>query len=151
MLAITGRNSSCPVEAPPDRRPTTSPRRAVNQRAAMVAASTLARKPVPAPTKNPHIRMSCHGSRISDVEATPTPTRARAQSTERRMPKRSITAAANGPMQPYSTRLIDTANAMVARDQWNSSSSGTIRMPGVERMPALVSSTRQVTPTTIQP
>ena len=30
-----------------------------------------------------------------------------------------------------------TASAMVARDQWNSSSSGTIRMPGVERMPAL--------------
>ena len=67
------------------------------------------------------------------------------------MPNRSMTAAANGPMQPYRIRLIETASAMVARDQWNSSSSGTIRMPGVERMPALVSSTRQVMPTTIQP
>ena len=67
------------------------------------------------------------------------------------MPNFSMTAAANGPMQPYRIRLIETASAMVARDQWNSSSSGTIRMPGVERMPALVSSTRQVMPTTIQP
>ena len=40
---------------------------------------------------------------------------------------------------------------MVARDQPNSFSSGTIRMPGDERTPAPVSSTRQVMPTTIQP
>ncbi len=60
-------------------------------------------------------------------------------------------AAANGPMQPYRMRLIEIANAIVARDQWNSCSSGTIRMPGVERTPAPVSSTTQVTPMTIQP
>ena len=72
----------------------------MNQRVAMVADSTVARKPVPEPTRKPHITMSCQGWRISEVEATPTPTSASAHSTERRMPNRSMTAAANGPMQP---------------------------------------------------
>ena len=71
MVAIAGRNRSWPVAAPPLRMPTTRPRRAVNQRAATVADSTVARKPVPAPTTKPHIRMSCHAYCIIEVEATP--------------------------------------------------------------------------------
>jgi hypothetical protein len=78
IIAIAGRNSSCPVAAPPLRMPTTSPRRAVNQRAATVADSTVARKPVPAPTTKPHIRMSCHAYCIIDVMATPAATSASA-------------------------------------------------------------------------
>lgn len=78
----------------------TSPRRAVNQRAATVAARTVARNPTPTPTNSPHIRMSCQGSRISAVEATPAATSASAHTTERRTPNFSMTAAANGPMQP---------------------------------------------------
>ena len=101
MFAITGRNSSWPVEAPPLRMPTTRPRRAVNQRVAIVADSTVARKPVPdADQKAPHQDELPRATRISEVEATPTPTSASAHSTERRMPNRSMTAAANGPMQP---------------------------------------------------
>ncbi len=40
---------------------------------------------------------------------------------------------------------------MVARDQWNFLLQRHHQDAGVERMPALVSSTRQVMPTTIQP
>jgi hypothetical protein len=86
MLAISGRNRSWPVAAPPERTPVTSPRRAVNQRAATVAASTVARKPVAPPTRNPHSTMSCQDSRMNTVEATPTASRASALKTERRSP-----------------------------------------------------------------
>ena len=69
----------------------------------------------------------------------------------RRSPKRSITAAANGAMDPYISRLRATADEIVARDQWNSSSRGTISTLGAERTPAPTSSTTNATPTTIQP
>ncbi len=69
----------------------------------------------------------------------------------RRMPNRSMNEAANGPIRPYSMRLTAIANEMVARDQWNSVSSGTSSTPGVERTPAPISRVRKVTPTTIQP
>ena len=62
-----------------------------------------------------------------------------------------MTDAANGPMRPKSAMLIATAPEITVRFQPNSASSGTIRMPGVARMPAVTSSTRNVTPATIQP
>ena len=44
--------------------------------------------------------------------------------------------------------LMATAPEMAARLQPNSASSGTIRSPGVARMPAVDSSTRKVTAAT---
>jgi hypothetical protein len=66
----------------------------------------------------------------------------------RRTPRRSISAAAKGPISPYSTRFTEMASEMVARDQPNSPSSGTISTPGVARMPADTSSTAKVTAAT---
>jgi hypothetical protein len=63
----------------------------------------------------------------------------------RRTPKRFISAAAKGPIRPYINRLIETANEIVARDQPNSFSSGTIRMLGTERTPAATMSATKVT------
>ena len=59
-------------------------------------------------------------------------------------------AAANGPIAPYSNRLIPIAKEIVARDQWNSCSSGTIRMPGVARTPAVTTTATKVTAATTQ-
>ena len=73
-----------------------------------------------------------------------------APATTGRMPQRSIIAAANGPTNPNRTRLIDTASEMVARDQPNSPSSGTIKTAGVERMPDAASRVMKVTAKTIQ-
>ena len=49
------------------------------------------------------------------------------------MPKRSISAAANGAVSPYSARLTETAKPIVPRDQPNSVCSGSISRPGRER------------------
>jgi hypothetical protein len=46
--------------------------------------------------------------------------------------------------------LIDTASEMVARDQPNSPSRGTIRTPGVERIPDAASRVMKATAKTIQ-
>lgn len=59
-------------------------------------------------------------------------------------------ATAKGPIMPYRKMLTATAPAIVAVDQPNSRSSGTIRMPGVARIPAPISSTTKVTPATTQ-
>ena len=40
---------------------------------------------------------------------------------------------------------MPTANEIVARDQWNSASSGTISTPGAARTPAVSSTTPNVT------
>jgi len=45
---------------------------------------------------------------------------------------------------------MPTAKEIVARDQWNSCSSGTIRTLGVARTPAVTTTTRKVTATMIQ-
>ena len=58
-LASSGRNTSCPVATLAVRMPTTRPRRAVNQRAAMVAPSTSAVMPVPRPITTPHSSTNC--------------------------------------------------------------------------------------------
>ena len=45
-------------------------------------------------------------------------------------------AAANGPTAPYSSRLTPIAKEIVARDQPNSASNGTISTPGAALTPA---------------
>ena len=62
-----------------------------------------------------------------------------------------MTDAANGPISPNSAMLMATAPEMTARFQPNSLSSGTIRMPGVARMPAVTSRTVNVTAATTHP
>ncbi len=56
------------------RMPTTSPRRAANQRAAMVAPSTSAVMPVPMPITTPHSSINCQtfviASEVTSADAT---------------------------------------------------------------------------------
>src|SRR3954452_2099726 len=73
---------------------------------------------------------------MKTVSAEPSAIMVIARGTTRRRPNFWVSAAANGPASPNSTRLTDTAPAIVARDQPNSSCSGTIRTPGVARKPA---------------
>ena len=67
-----------------------------------------------------------------------------------RSPKRSIRAAANGPVRPKRMRLIETAIEITARFQPNSFCSGTISTLGVARNPAAPMSAMNVTAATIQ-
>jgi hypothetical protein len=46
--------------------------------------------------------------------------------------------------------LIPSAKEIVARDQWNSCSRGTISTPGVERTPAVTTATAKATATMTQ-
>ncbi len=128
----------------------TSPRRATNQRLTKVAPRTSATTPLPVPTTTPQSSMSCHGRVMKTVNPTPAARKQSAAASVRRTPTRSMTAAANGPISPYRTRLIDTAPAIVARDHPNASSSGTMSTPGVARMAAATSSVTKVTAATIQ-
>lgn len=98
----------------------TSPRRATNQRFAIVAARTSAIDPVPSPISTPQKISSCHDAVMSTLPPAPSATRARAAATTWRMPKRSMRAAANGAVSPYSTRLTLTASDMTLVDQPNS-------------------------------
>ena len=145
-----GRKISWPVAPAAVSAPNTSPRRRTNQRLATVAASTEAIVPAPRPTTTPQSRKSCQGEVMKTVSKDPPEIRTRAPTTTRRRPKRSISAAAKGPVRPKRTRLIETATEISARLQPNSLSRGTIRTPGVERKPADARSTRKVTPATIQ-
>ena len=74
MVAISGRNTSCPVATLAVRIPTTRPRRAVNQRAAMVAPRTSAVIPVPMPITTPHSSINCQifvmASEATSADAT---------------------------------------------------------------------------------
>ena len=67
------------------------------------------------------------------------------------MPKRSCSAAAKGAARPKQTRLIETADEIVARLQPNWSCSGMIITLGAERKPALITSTSSVTATIANP
>jgi hypothetical protein len=58
--------------------------------------------------------------------------------------------AANGPMSPKRVRLIAIAVEIAALVHPNSVSRGTIKTPGVARMPAVTRRTRNVTPATTQ-
>ena len=99
--AIAGRNTSCPVELAAENTPTTTPRCRTNHRLATIAPKTRASAPVPMPTANPHSSHSCHGAghhqRQAGARARPA---ASATATTRRMPNRSIRAAANGAVSP---------------------------------------------------
>ena len=149
--AISGRNTSCPVAELAERRPTTSPRRWVNQRAATVAASTIAVRPVPTPITTPQSSTNCHTRVIASEARKPATTRASAQIITRRSPKRFMNAAANGPNTPNSKRRSASAVEICALSQPNSRSSGTMSTPGAPMAPAVTSMVRKVTATTIQP
>ena len=61
---------------------------------------------------------------MNTVSPLPAATSSSAAATTRRMPKRSISAAANGAVSPNSSRLTETAAEIVPSDQPNSSCSG---------------------------
>lgn len=134
--ASTGRKISCPVAPFTVSTPVTRPRCRTNQRSVSVAAKTSAIEPVPSPTRTPHSATSCQLAVMNTVRPLPAATSSRAQATTRRMPKRSMSAAANGAHRPYSMRFTETASEIVPLDQPNASSSGVISTPGVARNPA---------------
>ena len=97
---MVGRNTSCPVELAAENTPVTSPRWRTNQRFATIAPKTSAIAPVPTPIGTPQRNQSCHDAVITRVSPAPAATSASAPATTRRMPKRSISAAANGAVSP---------------------------------------------------
>lgn len=80
--------------------------------------------------------MSCQEAVIHTVARDPVAMTVSARATTRRMPNRSISAAANGAVSPYSARFTETARPIVPRDQSNSSCSGSMSSPGREAKPA---------------
>src|SRR4051794_24682889 len=148
--ATSGRNTSCPVAPPAVRMPDTSPRRATNQRPVTVAPSDSAIEPVPRPTSRPHSSTSCQLAVMNTVSPLPVAVISSATTTTRRMPKRSMSAAANGAVSPYSAMFTATAAEMVDTDQPNSACSGSISTPGTARNAAAPTSARKVTPATHQ-
>ena len=87
---------------------------------------------------------------ISELRPTATASVDNATSMTRRTPKRAISAPANGPHRPNSSRLTDRASETVARSQPKSCSRGSTSTALVARIPADASSARNVTPATIQ-
>ena len=143
--ASSGRKISCPVAFAAESAPSTTPRRATNQRVATTAARTIDVTPVPVPTQMPHSSVICHWFCIRVLSATDTASSAMAARTRRRRPQRFMADAANGPISPNSAMLMATAAEIAARLQPNSASSGTISTPGVALMPAVTMSTTKVT------
>lgn len=105
--------------------------------------------PAPQPTITPQIKTICHGFVINVVELTPRASSRSATAMVRRTPNLSKKAAAKGPIKPYRSRLTETAIEIVALDQPNSCSRGTIRIPGVDLIPAVINNVRKVTPAII--
>jgi hypothetical protein len=68
-----------------------------------------------------------------------------------RGPKRSIKNPLTGPATPKSNRFMLTADAIMARLQPNSASSGWIKTDGDERTPALVKVVKKQSEMTNQP
>ena len=134
--AIAGRNSRCPLAPAAEKIPITRPRCRTNQRLATIAPKTRAIAPVPTPTASPQSSHSCQAWVMTSVRPEPIATSVSEATTTRRMPKRSISAAANGAVTPYRTRLSVTAPLVVARDQPKSSSRGSSSAPVDERNPA---------------
>ncbi len=66
--------------------PTTRPRRATNQRVAMIAPSTSAVMPVPMPTTIPHSTTRCHTCVIVSASSSPDTMKPIAAMTTRRTP-----------------------------------------------------------------
>lgn len=124
------------MELAAENTPTTRPRCRTNHRLATTAPNDSATDPVPTPIVKPHSSHSCHADSITRVRPEPTATSSSAVAATRRMPNRSIRAAANGATSPYMTRLRVTAPLVVVRDQPKSASSGSSSAPVVERNPA---------------
>ena len=133
---------------PAVRMPVTRPRLVVNHRLATVAAKTSAIEPVPSPTRTPQHSTSCQLAVMNTVSPLPAATTVSAQATTRRIPNRSMRAAANGAVSPNSMRFTEMANDTVAVDQPNSSRSGTSSTPGVARNPAAATSATNATAAT---
>ncbi len=148
VQATSGRNTSWPVAPPAVSTPDTRPRRCTNHRPVTVATSDRAMEPVPRPTTTPHSRTSCQAAVMTTVSPLPVAVRSRAQTTTRRIPKRSMRAAANGAVSPYSAMLTATAADTVVVDHPNSSRSGSTRTPGTARNAAAPTRARNVTPAT---
>ena len=87
---------------------------------------------------------------MKTVRAEPAETVMSAPTTTRRTPNRSINPPAKGANRPKSKRLIETATEMVAVDQPNSCSRGTMSVDGVDRKPAAARSVIHVTTATTQ-
>ncbi len=130
--------------------PVTRPRCFTNQRCATVAANTSAIDPVPSPISTPQVSTSCQLSRTKMLSPEPSAISTSAELVTRRMPNRSIRAAANGAVSPKSTRFTPTARDSVPRVQPNSSCSGTISTPGAARKPAAPSRATNATAATSQ-
>jgi hypothetical protein len=150
IRASTGRKISWPAAPPAVSTPVTRPRWRTNQRLVTVATNASAIEPVPNPTSTPQHSTSCQLAVISTVSPLPAATSNRAAVTTRRSPNLSISAAANGAVSPYSSRLTDTAAEIVPVDQPNSSCSGPIRTDGVARKPAAPTSATKATTATVQ-
>ncbi len=148
--ATTGRKISWPVALAAVRTPVTRPRRATNQRIAIVATNAVESDPVPSPTSTPHSSISCQASDINTASPVPAAIRASAATTTGRTPSLSIRAAEKGAVRPNSAMFTDIAAPMVACDQPNSMCNGSIITPGTERNPAAPSMVTKATPATIQ-
>jgi len=125
--------------------PIASPRCCINQRFTTAAPNVVDVAPVAPPTSTPQINTICQGAFILLDSATAPANTASAVITVRRIPKRCIAAAANGPIKPNNARLIANAIDMVVRVQPKPRSSGTIITLGVARIPAVTNMIRNVT------
>ena len=67
-----------------------------------VAAKASAIDPLPSPTNTPQYITSCHAAVIHTVSSDPTEMTVSATATTFRIPYRSMSAAANGAVTPYS-------------------------------------------------
>ncbi len=115
----------------------TRPRRLTNQRWVTVAPKAVAVEPVPRPTSTPQYRVNCQAVVMTEVSAAPEAMSTSATTTTRRMPKRSMRAAANGAVRPYRTMFTEVARPIDPRDQPNSCRRGPASRPGrVEKAPA---------------
>ena len=86
VAAMAGRKSNWPVAFAPEKTPTTSPRRATNQRLATIAPSTSAVEPVAVPITTPHKAHNCQVLVITVVAAEAAATTANASETTMRGP-----------------------------------------------------------------
>ena len=148
--ARIGRKISCPVAFAAVRMPLTRPRRATNHRVETVATNAMDIDPVPMPTSSPQHSSSCQLAVMNTVNPLPAATSSSATVTTGRMPKRSMSAAANGDINPNNVMLIDMAEPTVACDQPNSMCSGSISTLGTDRNAAAPSMVTNVTAAMIQ-
>ncbi len=109
----------------------------------------MAIDPVPAPISSPQVRIKCQAVVASTDRPAPAAISSSPTQTTRLMPNRSISAAANGAISPYSTRFTLTAADMVLIDQ-PASCRGTINTPGAALKPAAATSVANATPATTQ-